>query len=402
MQKFVPYLFVLLLAAGIAACGGSTSTTAATPIYAELPAPLAPANTLMGGAVQGGAISAKFSNYSVSTFTGVAGSAGFSDYSTTNGPPARFNQLNDITTDGINFYVADFAKNVIRKVTPLGEVRTISNPVTGFPVGVNRPSGITTDGTNLYVVAYGSNTINIIDIASGAVTTIGSTTGLAGSVDVKVVAPATAADATLARFNQPTGITTDGVYLYVTDSGNHTVRRIEIATKAVSTVAGTSGIAGSTNGIQGVARFNIPNRITTDGTSLFLTDFGNRTIRKIDIASGLVTTLAGAPGPLGKDNGTADSTDGTGATARFYHPNGITTDGTNLYVTDSYQNTIRKADKVSGKVVTIAGIPGTPQAAGGAVDSPGIPSFSGPIGITTDGASLFVADTRNHTIRKIK
>lgn len=414
MLKYVQLISVIFIAASIAACGGSdTATTAATPIYDYVDSQqlsLADAtSTLMGGAVKGGAISTKPSDYSysVSTFTGIAGSAGFSNYSTTNGPPAMFSLPTDITTDGTNFYVADYANNAIRQVTDLGVVTTLqcTDVDTGDDTGFNLPFSLTTDGTNIYVVDAGSNTIRFIEIATKIVTTVGSTEGLAGSVDVEVVSPATTADRTLARFNRPTGITTDGINLYVADSGNSTIRRINIATKAVTTLAGTSGSVGSADGAPRIARFNLPQRITTDRTSLYVTDFNNRTVRQIDISTGTVTTLAGTPGLLDKES--AGSIDGFGPAARFNQPNGITTDGINLYVTDKYQNTIRKIVISTGEVTTIAGIaiPSTDDknyGIGGAVDSPGEPSFDTPTGITTNGTSLFVADTYNHTIRKIQ
>jgi YVTN family beta-propeller protein len=412
MQKYVQYIAVLFIAASITACGGSEATTAAAIPYYDYVDPqtlsLAPANTHMGGAVQGGGISTKPSDYSysVSTFTGIAGSAGFSNYSTTNGPPATFNNPTDITTDGTNFYVADYANYAIRQVTSSGVVTTLSCTTDGVtPTSFNLPFSlaISPDGTHLYVVDAGSNTIRFIEIATNIVTTVGSTEGLAGSVDVKVVSPATTADVTLARFNRPTGITTDGENLYVTDSGNSTIRRINIATKAVTTLAGTSGAVGSADGLPRDARFNLPQRITTDRTSLYVTDFNNRTIRRIDISTGIVSTLAGTPGPLDEDAGAID---GIGAAARFNQPNGITTDGINLYVTDKYQNTIRKIVISTGEVTTIGGIAKTSDdetiGIGGAVDSPGVPTFYTPMGITTDGASLFVADTYNHTIRKMQ
>lgn len=384
MQKYVPYIFifVLFLVTCIAACGGGSSsvtpvtdytlpTTFAT--YSSLP------NTLRGGAVQKGLITtnakfsnAKFSIFSASTVAGISGTTGigFSNYTTPNGPPAKFNRPTDITTDGVDFYVTDYNNNRIRKVTTEGKVSTL--PV----IGLLHPSGITTDGTNLYVTDTGYNRIQVISIATGLITTtIGSTTGLAGSVDVTVVPPATTADITLARFNQPIGITTDGINLYVTDFNNSTVRRIEIATKAVYTLAGVSGATGSANGLPKDARFNRPGRITTDGKYLYVTDFYNRTIRRIEISTGTVTTIAGIAGKLGFDNGTSS---GIGSAAHFYQPNGITTDGKNLYVTDSYHNTIRKVVISTGAVTTIP-----------------LPSDSlhTPIGLTTDGISLFVADT---------
>lgn len=392
MQKYVQLIFVFLIIACIAACGGSgNSTTAAAPIY-NLPAALAPASAVMGGAVQGGAISAKFTNYSVSTPLGVAGKAG----STTDGPPPMFFRPTDITTNGTDYYVADYANYAIRKVTPsTGVVTTLIDRLIGI-----MPFSLTlkADGSQLYVVDAGSNTIRVITISTDSGTgistavvtaTIGSSAGEVGSVD--------STDPTLARFNRPTGITTDGDNLYVTDSVNSTIRRIDLNSGyAVSTLAGKSGEVGSGNGPPEIARFNLPQRITTDGTSLFVTDFNNRTIRRIDILTGTVSTLAGSPGPLGADGGTIN---GVGTAARFNQPNGITTDGTNLYVTDSLKRTIRRIVISSEVVTTISGTAGT---TGHADTVDGIPSFYTPIGITTDGTSLFVADTNNHTIRKIK
>jgi len=390
MQKYA-ILSVLLIALSSGCGGGESSSATPTTTYTTVPATLAPSNPKMGGAVQGAALVLASK---VSTIAGSAGVTGFADGS---GTTARFYHPTDITTDGTNFYIADYLNSAIRKMDSAGVVTTMvcTDADTGAFITFNHPTGITTDGTKLYVVDSGNSMIRFIDIASNKVTSIGSTTGLAGSVDSEVK--------TDVRFNLPTGITTDGVNLYVTDSGNHTVRKIVVATAAVTTLAGVAGTPGSSDGIQYAARFNAPARITTDGINLYLTDFNNRTIRRIAITTGAVTTIAGVTGPLGKDEGTAD---GIGTLAHFNHPNGITTDGINLYVTDSYQNTIRKVVIATGAVTTISGIPklagDTTLGQGGSVDSPGTPSFYTPIGITTDGSSLFVADTQNNTIRKIQ
>ena len=101
-----------------------------------------------------------------------------------------------------------------------------------------------------------------------------------------------------------------------------------------------------------------------------------------------VTTLAGQ-----SDNG---STDATGTSAQFYYPKGITTDGTNLYVADYNNNRIRKIVISTGVVTTLAG------SSSGNTDATGTSaSFNNPVGITTDGTNLYVAD-RNHRIRKIE
>jgi len=140
---------------------------------------------------------------------------------------------------------------------------------------------------------------------------------------------------TSASFYYPVPITTDGTNLYVADKGNHLIRKIVISTGVVTTVAGT-GSSGSANGTGTSASFNSPEGITTDGTNLYVA--GNKThlIRQIVISTGVVTTLAGT--------GYYGSANGTGTSASFYYPIGITTDGTNLYVADYYNHLIRKIE----------------------------------------------------------
>jgi len=101
----------------------------------------------------------------------------------------------------------------------------------------------------------------------------------------------------------------------------------------VTTLVGST-TAGSANGTGSAASFFQPWGITTDGTNLYVADAFNNEIRKIVIATGVVTTLAGST--------TSGSANGTGSTASFYSPMGITTDGTNLYVVDTGNNEIRK------------------------------------------------------------
>ncbi len=399
MQKFVSTVCSILFVASALGCGGSgINSSAATTTYSPTPVSPALVNQQMGGAIQKTTpLALTAANADVKTW---AGSAVAGQQINAQGDnrltAARFNQPTGITTNGVNFYVADYLNNAIRKIDAVGLVTTLqcTDFTSTAAISFNRPTDITTDGTNLYVVDSGSNTVRIID-ADLKVITIGSTTGLAGAVDSAVPADV--------RFNTPTGITTDGKYLYVTDTGNHTIRLIELSSKAVTTLAGSPGLPGSAEGIQGAARFNVPVRITTDRTNLYVTDFNNRTIRKIEISSGTVSTLAGVPGT----HGTADTA--TGVTATFYHPNGITTDGTYLYLTDyndaslpnpQYWNAIRKIDKTTGAVTTIAG--GISTTSPNSFDAIGINArFDTPVGITTDGTSLYVVDRVNNAIKRI-
>jgi sugar lactone lactonase YvrE len=322
----------------------------------------------------------------VTTLAGTAGISGFID---STGAAARFNSPHGIITYGAYLYVVDTNNNSIREVVILtGQVTTFAGTAsmgsadgTGAAANFNSPHCITTDGTNLYVVDSRNNTIRKIVIGTGQVTTFAGTAGAPGSSDGIGAA---------ASFNDPFGITTDGTSLYVTDTNNSTIRQIVIATGKVTTLAGMAGVFGSTNGIGSSASFAVPSGITTDNTNLYVTDTNNNTIRKIVIATELVTTLAGTAGVPG-------FIDGTGAAARLANPTGITTDGANLYVADSGNNAIRKIVIATGQVTTLAG-----TASMGSRDGIGTAaSFAEPFGITMDGTNLYVADSENYTIRKI-
>ena len=413
MRKSLTILLGLVCMAYITGCGSGTTTSTIT--YDSFPVPFVSYSAVVAGKIPKGPLA--FKNYSVSTFAG--SSAGFSNHSTATSPVAKFNRPLAVTTDGIYLYVADYLNNVIRRINiALGTDTTVAGSIaglagltdaTGTAASFNLPRDITTDGKNLYVADSGNYTIRKIDMTTWAVTVLAGAAGQPGSVDAPI--------GTNARFNVINGITTDGRSLYVTDS-NNTIRRIVINSPSpVTTLAGTAGATGSTDDTKGAALFNLPTRLTTDGQNLYVTDFGNSTIRKIDLKTGTVTTIAGKVGPGGAPGKHADSTDGTGQTARFNQPNGITTDGVSLYVTDSFDSTIRKivissgipGSVYSGPVTTIAGIPAVSDKDGNIIITTGskdgygpVATFDEPTGITTDGTSLYIVDALNHRIRKIQ
>jgi len=341
----------------------------------------------MSGAIQTPLAFTDSNSVTVTTIAGTADMFGSTDGT---GSSARFNKPNGITTDGHNLYVADFWNSTIRKVViATGVVTTIAGTAdrTGSTDGTGSaarfwgPTGITTDGTNLYVSDGGNNTIRKVVIATGVVTTVAGVASSAGSID---------GAGNTARFNYPNGITTDGSNLYVTDTSNHTLRKVVIATSVVTTVAGLASTSGSTDGIGANARFFEPFGIATDGANLYVSD--KNSIRKVVIATGQVTTFAGAAGVAG-------GSDGIGANASFVNPMGITCDGDSLYVVDWSYNTVRKVAINTAAVTTIAGIP---DANTGSTDGSGNTArFHNPMGITTDGTNLYIADLGSHTIRKL-
>ncbi len=155
-----------------------------------------------------------------------------------------------------------------------------------------------------------------------------------------------------ARFSSPAGVATDSAgNIYVADTDNDTIRKIT-PTAVVTTLAGSAGQSGNQDGTGSTARFNLTRGLATDGSgNVYVTDSGN-TIRKIT-PDGIVTTLAGSAGLSG-------SSDGTGAAARFSFPVGVAIDrrSGNVYVVDTDNNKIRVGSPALADAAIIDGTTG--------------------------------------------
>lgn len=346
-------------------------------------------NTVSGSATSATSSAASLlvnAGTSISTFAGLAQFSGSTDATGTN---ARFNTPAGITTDIFgNFYVADQANHVIRKITPGGVVSTLAGQagVAGNTDGVgtaarfNSPAAVASDSIgNVYVADTFNHTIRLIN-TSGAVTTVAGLAGNIGNVD---------GIGSAARFNSPAGLAIVGGSIYIADTSNHTIRRMLGST--VTTYAGTAGVSGSLNGNGANARFNYPNGIAGDNSgNLYVADSFNHVIRRIS-GFGDVSVFAGLAG-------TAGSADGNGSLARFNQPVGVASDSSgNIYVADTFSHTIRKITP-GADVTTLAGAAGVT----GSNDGVGAAArFSGPLAVTVDvSGNVYIADTRNHTIRR--
>lgn len=325
----------------------------------------------------------------VTTLAGKPGQAGSADG--TNGM-ARFNQPYAVAFDGTgNLYVADTLNQTIRKVTSNGAVTTLAGSAgqSGNADGTNgaarfaAPTGVAVDGAgNLYVADFSSSTLRKVT-SDGVVTTLAGSAGQSGIAD---------GTNNTARFNGPYGVSVDGAgNIYVTDSFSHTIRKVTSA-GVVTTLAGSAGQSGNANGTNNTARFFAPAGMAADSTgNLYVTDIGNSTIRKVT-GGGVVTTLAGSAGQIG-------SLDGTGSVARFFAPSGVAVDSVgNLRIADSANHNIRKVTS-DGVVTTLAGGAGQSGSNDVAAD---IARFYRPSAVSADSAgNLYVADSYNNTIRKI-
>jgi DNA-binding beta-propeller fold protein YncE len=321
-------------------------------------------------------------------------------------------------------------------------VRPVAGPVGGpgsadgygSVARFDHPQGVavTASGDKAFVADLENSTVRKIDLATGAVSTLAGLALQPGSAD---------GVGSAARFNLPYGVAVDanGTTVFVTDTYNCTIRAINVASGVVSTLVGLASHPGSADGVGTDARFNYPTELAVDaaGTTVFVADRNNATIRRVDVATRTVTTLAGMAGAHG-------STDGVGSAARFNDPYGITMDaaGTVLYVGEPWSGAIRKIEAATGSVTTlVAGAIGTvygvaTDAAGsvlfatdgslrifrvntstgasdllagslyysGSADGTGTDArFHNPYGVAADaaGGTLYVADTENDMIRRV-
>jgi hypothetical protein len=244
------------------------------------------------------------------------------------------------------------------------------------------PYSVKSDGANtIYFADTYNHAIRKFDINTHQVTTIAGN-GVAGYQDGAT---------TTAKFNYPEGVFYKNGFLYVGDNVNNVIRKIDLANNTVSTIAG-SGAQGYQDGASTQAQFNQPKYLIVDANNtVFVADYENHCIRKIS-TSGQVSTIAGVGGVSGFVNG-------PGSSAKFYRPADLCMDATgNIYVTDIMNNVVRKID-VSLNVTTFAGT-GT---AGNVDGLPTVAQFVHPTAIDiTANNHFYVADgVGGENIRKL-
>jgi hypothetical protein len=260
-----------------------------------------------------------------------------------------------------------------------------TNDGVGPAATLNGPTGIAIDKLgNIYVVDNYNNTIRKITPFAN----VGNSQTVSTFAGDKTTSGFADGTGTAARFNMPLDILADANNnLYVSDAENHRIRKITPA-GVVTTLAGSSTI-GSTDGTGAAASFSTPAGMCWySPTELLVTDLGMQKIRKVNITTGVVTTVAGQ-GSYGTDDGDALTV------AKFAVPTDVTIDDMkNIYVTD--YNAIRK---ISGTcVTTYAGSINTAGTANGVGTAA---RFDGLAGIFYDNNALYAFDKNNHTIRKV-
>jgi sugar lactone lactonase YvrE len=314
---------------------------------------------------------------SASTIAGQVDNAGASDGS---GAAATFDAPTGVAlgTDGM-LRIADTGNYTLRAmVTASGSVTTVAGAPasdqtvdgTGANARFDSPQGVAWDGAeHLFVVDWSDNTVRAVDLSTGAVKTLAGRAGYSGNAD---------GTGSKATFYEPTWVTYDGSgHVFVADSGNFAVRRIDVGTGAVTTVGGGDFIPGG---------------VAFGGGQLYVADSAFSTIRQMNPTTGATTIIAGTPGRG------CGSVDGVGAAASFCGPQGLAYDGAgSLYVTDN--QTVRRLELTTSRVTTIAGSPGVQGSADGVGEAA---RFDEPTALACDVAGhVYVADGFNATVRQI-
>ena len=261
----------------------------------------------------------------IDTFAGNGSHTLATDPDVGDGGPATAAHLSwphDVFVDAAgNVFIADANHNRLREVTPDGIIHTVAgNGQTGATgdgglatsASLKNPKTVFRQGDDLYTAGL-DNKVRVVHLATGIIDLLAGT-GVAGYSD----GPPTAA-----QFNSPQRIQVDSVgNVYVADTGNSAIRKIDALTHVVTTVVG-SGLA-------------TPRGIALEGDNiLYIADSNHHQIKKLDITSGAVVTIAGSTQGFSGDGGSAGA-------ATFYQPRGLTvTSSGDLIVADTFNDELR-------------------------------------------------------------
>ncbi|QQS45055.1 MAG: HYR domain-containing protein [Acidobacteriota bacterium] len=299
-----------------------------------------------------------------------------------------------------NLLIVDQQNRNVRIVDAQGTINALAGNSAQGNTGDNGPAAFATFGSPASVAADSKGNVYISDLVFHRIRRIGidgkiyhfagSATGLSGSLG-------DGGQATAARFNRPTGLAVDAQdNLYVADSGNNRVRKIDPNTGVITNFAGNGGFGYGGDGIEAtLTSLNNPTGIAFDAIgNLYIADRNNQRVRKVDGSTRLISTLAGTgTAGFGGDNGAA-------ASAQLNQPSEVTADAQgNVFISDTNNHRIRQVNS-SGQITTVAGtgISGFSGDDGPAVDAQ-ITFTSGIVAFPN--GHIFIADTGNLRVRRL-
>ncbi len=346
---------------------------------------------------------------------------------------AQFNDPHSLVIDANdNIFVADWGNNLVRGFSVGGDIQTVAgyiDPNSGQPWGgysgdgtatsveLSYPAGLALDNSGNLLIADSANYL-IRRVTSGFMTTVAGNRTLEFGGDGY---PATQATLTnyAGYFSQtfPRVAIDNSSNLFISDSANNAIRKVDAATGIITTIAGQGllgwGTYGGDGGLAVDAYLNNPRGLVFDGNgNLFFTDFRNNVVREID-TNGYIQTVAG--------NGSCGYADGDDATqAQLCSPSGVAVDQDgNLFIADSENCVIRKVSPPDNMglraITTVAGKysagqcgiwpgnnQGGPNNLTGDGDSATNATLAYPLAVAVDKQNnLFIADSWNNVIRRV-
>jgi RHS repeat-associated protein len=302
---------------------------------------------------------------------------------------ASLEEPGGVTVDSSgNVYVSDFQGGVVRKVSAsTGVISTIAGSGTSGYSGdggaaisaqLDGPTALAVDSTgNLYIADTWNSRIRKVNVSTGIITTVAGTVTDGYTGD--------GGPATSAEICQPSGIAVDGAgNLYIADSANSVIREVSASTGIITTVVNSS------------AALSDPAGIALDSSGhLYIADFGSNLVRQWTISTGSISTVAG--------NGTAgySGNGGSATSAELNWPTAVAVDGNgNIFIAERDNHVIRSVSRSSGTITTVAGN----NTAGYSGD--GGPATSAqlnyPEGVALDAAgNVYIGDSSNHRVREV-
>ena len=303
--------------------------------------------------------------------------------------------------DGQRLWIADSNHHRILEVDGEGRfLRTFGDGERGLEDGPAatarffRPQGLAVHEGALYVCDTENHALRRIDLASGVVTTVAGTGKQGNHYSLIREQGHGPWPGAKTDLNSPWDLVFVQGIAYVCMAGSHTLWTFDPKAGTVAHFAGDATERRLDAKALFEAAFAQPSGITWDGSHLYVADSESSSIVRVGLKEGVETLAGGSEDP--KDLFNFGDVDGAGLGKRFQHPLAVLFHAGTLYVADSYNHKIKTVDRESGQVRTLIGMGGI-----GNTDVFRGESFSEPSGLAVQGEVLLVADTNNHVIRRI-
>jgi len=255
---------------------------------------------------------------------------------------------------------------------------------------LNAPANVKVDAAgNVYIADYSNNRVRKVDAKTGVITTVAGSGKQGFNGD--------GGPATDAAFKGVNDIAVDSAGdIFIADQFNNKIRKVDGKTGIVTTVAGSHQGSNGDDGPATKAQLNMPTSVGVDAAgNIYISDFGNNKIRKVDAKTGNISTIAGD----GKEGKKGD--DGPAKDAEIDQPGGMfVTPAGDVYFADEVNCKVRKIDGKTGDISTVAG--NGKEGKKGDGGSATVAQLSKPCGVAMDAqGNIYIADEYNFKIRRV-